>query len=39
MQWYVSRRGETVGPVDDKQVAEWVRGGMTDAMVRDEHGG
>lgn len=39
MRWYVSRGGETSGPVDDAQVGAWVRQGMTDAMVRDEHGG
>jgi hypothetical protein len=39
MRWYVSRNGETVGPVDDAQVTQWVRQGMHDAMVRDEHGG
>jgi len=27
-----------LGPVEDQQVASWVRGGMTDAMVRDETG-
>jgi len=39
MRWYVSRNGETVGPVEEHEVAEWVRGGMRDASVRDEHGG
>lgn len=39
MRWYVSRQGETVGPVEPAQVTEWVRGGMTDAMVRDDAGG
>lgn len=39
MRWYVSRAGETVGPVDEAQVTAWVRGGMHDAMVRDEGGG
>ena len=39
MRWYVSRGGETVGPVEESQVAEWVRGGMWDAQLRGEHGG
>lgn len=39
MRWYVSRNGETVGPVEEAQVAEWVRGGMHDAVVRDDAGG
>ncbi len=39
MRWYVSRNGETRGPVDEAAVVEWIRGGMTDAMVRDEAGG
>lgn len=36
MRWYVSRDGETVGPVEESEVVEWVREGMTDAMLRDE---
>jgi hypothetical protein len=39
MRWYVSRNGETVGPVDDAQVAQWVSAGMVDAQLRDEAGG
>ena len=39
MRWYVSRAGQTVGPVEESQLAEWVRGGMFDAYVRDEAGG
>jgi hypothetical protein len=39
MRWYVNRSGETVGPVDETQVAEWVRGGMTNATVKSEAGG
>jgi hypothetical protein len=39
MRWYVSRNGQTVGPVDEHQVSEWIRAGMVDGMVRDEHGG
>lgn len=39
MRWYVSSNGETVGPVEDQQVAAWVVRGMTDAMVRDELSG
>ncbi len=39
MRWYVSRNGETIGPVDDAQVATWIRGGMVDGMIRDEQGG
>jgi len=39
MRWYVSRNGESSGPVEEAQVAEWVRGGMVDAMLRDEAGG
>lgn len=39
MQWYVSRNGETSGPVEEAQIAEWIRqrqvGGET--YVRDEH--
>jgi hypothetical protein len=39
MRWYVSRNGETHGPLDEAQVVHWFRGGMHDAMVRDEAGG
>ena len=39
MRWYVSRNGETVGPVEEADVANWVRAGMHDAMLRDEAGG
>jgi len=39
MRWYLSRGGETVGPVDEAQIAEWVRMGVRDGMVRDEAGG
>ena len=39
MRWYVSRNGETAGPVEEAQLFEWVRGGMRDGMVRDEAGG
>ncbi len=36
MRWYVSRNGETHGPVEEALVAQWVRAGMRDARVRDE---
>ena len=39
MRWYVSRAGETQGPVEEGQVVAWVRAGMSDGMVRDEAGG
>lgn len=39
MRWYVSRNGETVGPVDEAQVVAWVQAGMTDAVVQHEAGG
>ncbi len=39
MRWFVSRNGQTSGPVDEAEVAAWVRGGMADASVRDEMGG
>jgi len=39
MGWYVSRNGETSGPVDDAQIVKWIRAGMRDASVRDEAGG
>ncbi len=39
MRWYVSRNGETVGPVEEREVAEWFHDGMRDGMVRDEAGG
>lgn len=39
MRWYVSRNGETVGPVEESQLAAWVSGGMSDASVRDDAGG
>jgi hypothetical protein len=39
MRWYVSRNGETVGPVEEPQVVAWVQAGMWDAMIRDEAGG
>jgi len=38
MRWYVQRHGQTVGPVDDSQVAQWVRQGMTDAWICPEGG-
>ena len=34
-KWYVSRNGETVGPVEEARVTEWVRQGMTDAWVAE----
>ena len=39
MRWFVMRNGETQGPVDEAQLAGWIRGGMRDASVRDESGG
>ena len=40
MRWYVSRNGQTTEtPVEDAQVTAWIQQGMTDAMIRDEHGG
>lgn len=39
MRWYVSRQGETVGPVDEQTLVGWIRGGMRDASIRDETGG
>lgn len=36
MRWYVSRRGEIVGPVEAAQVEQWIRSGMTDAHLRAE---
>lgn len=38
-RWFVRRNGETVGPVDHVVVEGWVGHGMTDAEVREEHGG
>jgi hypothetical protein len=39
MRWYVSKNGETTGPVEEAQIVEWVKAGLRDAMVRDEAGG
>ena len=36
MRWYVSRNGETVGPVEESQIHEWIRAGMSDGHVRRE---
>jgi len=33
--WLVCRNGETTGPLHHGLVAQWVRGGMVDAVVRD----
>jgi hypothetical protein len=37
-QWFVSRRGATVGPVSHQQIVDWIRVGMTDGHVRTEGG-
>jgi hypothetical protein len=36
MRWYVSRHGDTAGPVEEQQVVSWIKSGMTDALVREE---
>lgn len=39
MSWYVSRNGETVGPVHASQVLAWAKEGQWDLHVRDgDHG-
>ena len=38
MRWYVNRNGESVGPVEDAQIVEWIRGGMVEAQLRNEAG-
>jgi restriction system protein len=32
-RWYVSRGGETVGPIEEGQLTAWVQGGMHDAAL------
>jgi len=32
--WYLHRDGETAGPYDDGKIVSWIRGGMTDGMIR-----
>src|SRR5687767_8421793 len=41
MRWYVSRNGETVGPVEEAELADWARTGQLGggAFIRDEAGG
>lgn len=39
MRWYVTKSGETTGPVDESQITEWVRAGLRGCMVRDDAGG
>lgn len=39
MKWYVNRNGETVGPIESKQVDQWIKDGMTDAWVMSDAGG
>jgi hypothetical protein len=39
LRWYVSRNGETVGPVEEDLVTAWVLNGMWDGFVRNELGG
>jgi hypothetical protein len=39
MRWYVSRNGETVGPVDEAVIRSWPPGSLVGAHVRDEAGG
>jgi hypothetical protein len=39
VRWYVSRNGETLGPVDAAQVVIWIREGMSEGQVRPETGG
>lgn len=36
MRWYVSRNGETFGPIEDAQVVELARAGLNGGMLRDE---
>jgi hypothetical protein len=38
MRWYVSRNGETTGPVEEGQVVAWIQGGMRDGVVLPEEG-
>lgn len=39
MRWYVSRNGETVGPVDENLVVYWIKNYYaTNLMVKDEFG-
>jgi len=38
MPWYVSKKGDTRGPVDDETVKRWIGDGMTDAQVCDASG-
>lgn len=39
MRWYVSRQGKTEGPVEETQLAEWIRAGLADAQIQSETGG
>ncbi len=39
MAWYVSRNGETMGPVDGELVRAWAKNGYHDMYVRDDSGG
>lgn len=40
MRWYVSRNGETTGPIDESVIAQDARSGeLRGASIRDEHGG
>src|SRR5690606_33849021 len=41
MRWYVSRNGETTGPVDGGKLAEWGRDGLIvpGMYVRDDEAG
>lgn len=40
MRWYVSRAGETVGPLDEEDVRTLARkDGLRSAQLRDEAGG
>lgn len=39
MQWYVSRNGESSGPIEEADIAAWIRSGQigSETYVRDEH--
>jgi hypothetical protein len=39
MRWYVSRNGQTVGPVDEAEIRNWPPGSLIGAHLRDEAGG
>jgi restriction system protein len=36
LRWYVSRNGETAGPVEEEVLAGWIRDGVRDGMILAE---